>query len=64
LRSYYPARDILTDFRYEEQAKREIKDFDVIIEEELPKAVISEIIGNKDLGFESSVSYASAFKKG
>ena len=53
-------RIFFTDFRYEEQAKREIKDFDVIIEkEELPKAVIekAKLLGIKILGFESSVSY-------
>jgi Xaa-Pro aminopeptidase len=53
-------RIFFTDFRYDEQAKREIKDFDVIIgKEELPKAVIekAKLLGIKTLGFESSVSY-------
>jgi len=49
-----------TDSRYKEQAKQELKDFDVIIEkDELPKAVIerAKSLGIKTLGFESSASY-------
>lgn len=53
-------RIFCTDSRYEEQAKKELKDFEVLIEkEELPKAVIerAKSLGIKALGFESSASY-------
>ncbi len=49
-----------TDPRYAEQAKQEIKGFDVIIEkEEYPKTAIesAKLLGLKTLGFESSASY-------
>ncbi len=49
-----------TDSRYREQAKLEIKGFDVLIEkEEYPKAAIekAKLLGIKTLGFESSASY-------
>ena len=59
-----------TDFRYEEQARREIRGFDIIIEkEERPRAIIEKAreSGIKLLGFESTASYAfyrSLLRKG
>ncbi len=59
-----------TDFRYEEQATKEVRGFDILIEkEERPKLVIKKArsIGIKILGFETTVSYAfyrSLLKKG
>ncbi len=59
-----------TDFRYEEQAKKEVRGFDILIEkEERPKLVIKKAksMGIKILGFETTVSYAfyrSLLKKG
>lgn len=50
-----------TDFRYKEQAKREIKGFDILIEKEEGHRTIVEkakSIGIKTLGFESTLSYA------
>jgi Xaa-Pro aminopeptidase len=50
-----------TDFRYEEQSKKETRGFDILIEkEERPKLVIAEAksTGVKTLGFEATVSYA------
>jgi Xaa-Pro aminopeptidase len=54
-------RIFCTDFRYEEQAKREIQDFDLLIyKDEIHKAIIKKAksIGIKILGFESTLSYA------
>ena len=59
-----------TDFRYEEQTKKEVRGFDILIEkEERPKQVLKKAksIGVKILGFETTVSYAfyrSLLKKG
>jgi Xaa-Pro aminopeptidase len=53
-------RVFCTDFRYEEQAKQEIKGFDILIErEERPKEIIerAKSLGIKTLGFESTASY-------
>jgi Xaa-Pro aminopeptidase len=50
-----------TDFRYEEQSKREVAGFDIFIEkEERPRLVLEKArsLGIKTLGFESSASYA------
>lgn len=63
-------RIFCTDPRYEEQAKQEIKGFDILIEkEERLKTVIekAKLLGIKTLGFESSASYhfyRSLLKKG
>ena len=49
-----------TDCRYEEQAKQEIKDFDIFIEkEERLKEVVerAKFLGVRTLGFESTASY-------
>ncbi|PKL52072.1 MAG: Xaa-Pro dipeptidase [Nitrospira bacterium HGW-Nitrospira-1] len=49
-----------TDFRYEEQAKQEIKGFEIFIEKaERPKEIIerAKALGIKTLGFESTASY-------
>ncbi len=49
-----------TDPRYEEQAKQELKGFDILIEkEERPKEVVerAKSLGIKTLGFESTASY-------
>ena len=49
-----------TDPRYEEQAKQEIRGFDVLIEKEgRPKEIIerAKALGIKTLGFESTASY-------
>ncbi len=54
-------RIFCTDFRYEEQAKREIRGFDLLIEkEERPKEVLerARFLGVRRLGFESTVTYA------
>ena len=53
-------RIFCTDCRYEEQAKQEIKDFDIFIEkEERLKEVVEKAksLGIKTLGFESTASY-------
>ncbi|MDH4231717.1 MAG: Xaa-Pro peptidase family protein [Nitrospirota bacterium] len=53
-------RVFCTDPRYEEQAKQEIKGFDLLIEHEgSPKEVIerAKSLGIKTLGFESTASY-------
>ena len=53
-------RIFCTDSRYEEQAKQEIKGFDILIEkEERPKEIIerAKSLGIKTLGFESTASY-------
>jgi Xaa-Pro aminopeptidase len=50
----------VTDFRYKEQAEREIEGWDILIEKRrMIKAIkdLSRRIGIKELGFESSVSY-------
>lgn len=50
-----------TDFRYEEQAYKEVAGFDIVVEKnEFPKAIIEKIkaSGIESLGFESTVSYA------
>jgi Xaa-Pro aminopeptidase len=55
-------RIFFTDGRYEEQAKKEIKGFDIFIDEkDILRAAIESIrsLGIKTLGFESSLSYAS-----
>ena len=63
-------RIFLTDFRYEEQAKKEVRGFDIAIEkEERPKLVIKKAksIDISILGFETTVSYMfyrSLLKKG
>jgi Xaa-Pro aminopeptidase len=49
-----------TDCRYEEQAKQEIKDFDIFIEkEERLKEIVerAKSLGVRTLGFESTASY-------
>ena len=54
-------RLFFTDFRYEEQAKKDIGDFDILIErEERPKLIIEKArsLGIKVLGFESTVAYS------
>jgi Xaa-Pro aminopeptidase len=54
------ARVFCTDPRYEEQAKQEIKGFDILIEkEERPKDILdrAKSLGIKTLGFESTASY-------
>ncbi len=54
-------RLFFTDFRYEEQSKKEVAGFDIFIEkEERPKLVLEKarLLGIKTLGFESSASYA------
>jgi len=53
-------RIFCTDCRYEEQAKQEIKDFDIFIEkEERLKEVVerAKSLGVRTLGFESTASY-------
>jgi len=63
-------RFFFTDFRYEEQSKREVAGFDIFIEkEERPRLVLEKArsLGIKTLGFESSASYAfykSLIRKG
>ena len=54
-------RIFFTDPRYEEQSKREVRGFDIIIEDnERPKEILEKAraIGIRTLGFESTVSYA------
>jgi len=54
-------RIFFTDPRYEEQSKREVRGFDIVIErEEQPKQILEKAksMGIKTLGFESTVSYA------
>jgi len=54
-------RIFFTDPRYEEQAKREVRGFDIVIERnERPKEILEQAraVGVKTLGFESTVSYA------
>ncbi len=49
-----------TDFRYEEQAKQEIRDLDIFIEKEEPPRELIEkakALGIRTLGFESTASY-------
>ena len=53
-------RVFCTDCRYEEQAKQEIKDFDIFIEkEERLKEIVerAKSVGVRTLGFESTASY-------
>ncbi len=53
-------RIFCTDFRYEEQAKRELKGFDILIDKvERHRTIIEKAksIGIKILGFESTISY-------
>jgi Xaa-Pro aminopeptidase len=53
-------RIFCTDPRYEEQAKRELKGFDILVEEEQrPKEIIerAKSLGIRTLGFESTASY-------
>jgi Xaa-Pro aminopeptidase len=63
-------RLFFTDFRYEEQSKREVAGFDIFIEkEERPKLLLEKarLLGIRTLGFESSASYAfykSIMRKG
>ncbi|MBI5847094.1 MAG: aminopeptidase P family protein [Nitrospirae bacterium] len=63
-------RIFFTDSRYEEQSKREVRGFDIVIEsEERPKQILerAKAVGIKTLGFESTVSYAfykSLLRKG
>ena len=64
------ARVFFTDPRYDEQSKREVRGFDIIIEQyERPKEIIetAKAVGIRTLGFEASVSYAfykALLKKG
>ncbi len=54
-------RIFFTDSRYEELSKREVRGFDIIIEQyERPKEVLekAKAVGIRTLGFESTVSYA------
>lgn len=54
-------RLFFTDFRYQEQAKRETRGFDILIEkEERPKLIVktARSLGVGLLGFESTVSYS------
>jgi Xaa-Pro aminopeptidase len=59
-----------TDFRYEEQSKKQTRGFEILIEkEERPKLIVAtaKTTGLKSLGFESTVSYAfyrSLLRKG
>lgn len=63
-------RIFFTDARYEEQSKREVRGFDVVIErEEQPKQILEKVksTGVRTLGFESTVSYSfykSLLRKG
>jgi Xaa-Pro aminopeptidase len=63
-------RIFFTDSRYEEQSRREVRGFDIVIErEERPKQVLEKAksTGIRTLGFESTVSYAfykSLLRKG
>ncbi len=63
-------RIFFTDSRYEEQSKREVRGFDIVIErEERPKQILEKAksAGIRTLGFESTVSYAfykSLLRKG
>lgn len=63
-------RIFCTDSRYEEQAKREVSGFDILIErEERPREILEKArqAGIRTLGFESSVPYAfyrSLLRKG
>ncbi len=53
-------RVIFTDSRYEEQAKREVRGFDIVIErEDRPREIMekAKALGVGTLGFESTVSY-------
>ncbi|MEW6215071.1 MAG: Xaa-Pro peptidase family protein [Nitrospirota bacterium] len=50
----------ITDFRYKEQAERDVKGLDIVIEKrDFIRAIknLSEKIGIRKLGFESSISY-------
>lgn len=63
-------RIFFTDSRYEEQSKREVRGFDIVIEcNERPKEILEKAraLDIKTLGFESTVSYAfyrSLLRKG
>jgi len=63
-------RIFFTDARYEEQSKREVHGFDIVIERgEQPKQILEKVksTGIRTLGFESTVSYAfykSLLRKG
>ena len=63
-------RVFFTDPRYEEQSKREVRGFDIVIErEERPGEIMEKArsMGIKTLGFESTISYAfykSLLRKG
>ncbi len=63
-------RIFFADSRYEELSKREVRGFDIIIEQyERPKEVLekAKAVGIRTLGFESTVSYAfyrSLLRKG
>ena len=63
-------RIFFTDSRYEEQSKREVRGFDIVIErEERPKQILDKVkaTGIRTLGFESTVSYSfykSLLRKG
>ena len=63
-------RIFFTDFRYEEQSKREVRGFDIVIERgERPIQILEKAksAGTRTLGFESTVSYAfykSLLRKG
>lgn len=63
-------RIFFTDSRYEEQSKREVRGFDIVIEhEERPRQILekAKAAGIRTLGFESTVSYAfyrSLLRKG
>lgn len=53
-------RFFFTDPRYEEQAKREVRGFDIVIEhQERPREIMEKAksVGVKTLGFESTASY-------
>ncbi len=54
-------RIFFTDPRYEEQSKREVRGFDIVIErEQQPKQIIEKVkaLGIRTLGFESAATYA------
>jgi Xaa-Pro aminopeptidase len=63
-------RMFFTDPRYDEQAKHEVKGFDIVVErKERPREILerAKAIGIRTLGFESTVSYAfyrSLLRKG
>jgi Xaa-Pro aminopeptidase len=57
----------ITDFRYAEQSEREVKGFDILIENRRGPAVIAGLckkIGVKTLAFEDTVSYGFAAELG